>query len=398
MSLTVHPINPSGSIALRAGWLIDGTGRDARPDRLIIVRSGRIHSIDAFKSHDIALPGFVDLSDHTIIPILMDAHVHLTFSGTCDPAQRKAQLGQTVAQSDQAISKHLLQSIDHGIGALRDAGDHRGDLLRYKHAHAHMGVDVKAAGWALRAKGRYGRMIGQPAPVENGLDASIEWGPQKPDHLKVINSGINSLDRFGHETAPQFTAGEMECICRYAQQNNLPVMVHANGRLAVRSSIDAGCRSIEHGYFMGRDNLGRMAEKGVFWVPTAIPMAVLTQAGVVAAGQAEVARRTLDHQLEQIFQGHRLGVTIALGTDAGSMGVDHGVAVRQELDLLIQAGLSLGQAIRCATLNAAALMGTKNKGAIMPAQRTDLMAVKAPAHMLPHRLGDMTCIYRFQRS
>jgi imidazolonepropionase-like amidohydrolase len=210
----------------------------------------------------------------------------------------------------------------------------------------------------------------------------------------VINSGLNSLKRFGQPTAPQFPLDVLKTAVTRAHAKGLPVMVHANGRVPVGEAIEAGCDSIEHGYFMGTENLARMVEKSIAWVPTAIPMAALARDRGLTSEQRDVARRTLDHQLEQIRQGLELGVPIVLGTDAGSIGVDHGAAVAQEMALLVSAGLSLEQAVHSATGQAARLLGIADGGVIMPGRRADLIAVAGSPQNLLSGLAsvDMICL------
>lgn len=371
---------------LRAGWLIDGTGGAVKRDQLITVQAGKIRAVESFKDGDSHPEPVKDLSHCTLLPALMDAHAHLTFSGTLDPDVRKAQLGQSVQAAYAAIDRHLEDCLNHGVLAVRHGGDRRGDLRRFVQQRKPP-IEVLATGWGWHAPGRYGRMIGRaPAETEELADAVVR-DAHHGDHIKIINSGINSLDCFGHETRPQFSQSQLKRLCRYARQKELTVMVHANGYTAVKEAIEAGCHSIEHGYFMGTENMQRMAERGVVWVPTAVPMDALTQDGVVLPKQRQVARKTLDHQLDQIAEARHQGVTIALGTDAGSLGVDHGVAVSRELALLLAAGLTITEAVRCATLTAARLMGLKLSGAILPGWRADFIVVKGGPEKMPSSLS-----------
>jgi imidazolonepropionase-like amidohydrolase len=202
----------------------------------------------------------------------------------------------------------------------------------------------------------------------------------------LIQSGLNSIDRFGHQGPPQFPQEQLKALVAAAHQAGRPVMVHANGETAVRMAIAAGCDSIEHGYFMGHDNLHRMADHGIVWVPTIIPMVALAQAEGLTPSQRDVARRTSDHQLEQVRHGQTFGVRMGLGTDAGSQGVDHGLAVRRELQLLASAGLDVAAAVRCATGQAAALLGLGDRGALIPGRRADFIAVNGPAGQLIENL------------
>ncbi|MBW1806343.1 MAG: hypothetical protein JRJ06_08270, partial [Deltaproteobacteria bacterium] len=131
-------------------------------------------------------------------------------------------------------------------------------ILRYMKeypAHGESPVIIRIAGRAWHAPGRYGRLIGRFPEHGESLSQSILRDHKGIDYIKIVQSGLNSLTRFGMESSPQFDQEEL-------------VMVHANGRLPVRSAIEAGCNSIEHGFFMGDENLAMMAEKRIVWVPT----------------------------------------------------------------------------------------------------------------------------------
>ncbi len=141
-------------------------------------------------------------------------------------------------------------------------------------------------------------------------------------------------------------------------------MVHANGKLPVKIAVEAGCASIEHGFFMGRDNLQRMAEHKTFWVPTGFTMQGYANQLPSGTLEADMALRNLENQLQQLMWARELGVRVAVGTDAGSLGVHHGSAVLEELRLFMQAGYSIQEAIRCATRNGAALLGLQDFGTL----------------------------------
>jgi imidazolonepropionase-like amidohydrolase len=82
------------------------------------------------------------------------------------------------------------------------------------------------------------------------------------DHIKIVNSGLNSLSCFAKETKPQFDSAELKAAVRADRQCGLKTMVHANGKMPVKIAVDAGCDSIEHGFFMGVENLHRIADRG----------------------------------------------------------------------------------------------------------------------------------------
>jgi imidazolonepropionase-like amidohydrolase len=226
---------------------------------------------------------------------------------------------------------------------------------------------------------------------ENLADA-ITNNKSEIDHIKVVNSGINSLTQFGLETPPQFPLSEMEEAVRSAKRRGLSVMVHANGHLPVEIAIDAGCRSVEHGFFMGVKNLKKMAERGITWVPTACTMKAYAESSRSNTTEPEISRKTLDHQLEQISEAGRLNVLMALGTDAGSPGVHHGRGAIDELKLFLTAGLSIPDTVRCATLNGARLLGLEKSGLLVPDMEATLIAVRGKPDRLPESLNDIEMI------
>jgi len=161
-------------------------------------------------------------------------------------------------------------------------------------------------------------------------------------------------------------------------------MVHANGRKPVQDAIDSGCDSIEHGFFMGTENLKRLAEKQITWVPTVFTMKAYARTLPKGTREAQVARKNLEHQLEQVRQAKDFGVRIAIGTDAGSLGVHHGEAVREEIGLFLVAGLSLVEAFQSATSSGARLLGLGDRaGCLMPGGPATFLAVRAePGRLL----------------
>lgn len=371
---------------IRAGWLIDGCTDRVQQDVVLTVRDGTVVAIQPPCS---SRPATHDYCHSTVLPPLMDAHVHLAFSGALDMKRRKDQLSQTMAQALAIIREHVAAHRRCGVMAVRDGGDPLGAVPAFKHqlGPALKSFHLAATQWAWHAKGRYGRMLGQALPDDIPPGQAVSAYLEQSDHLKLILSGLNSLDRFGDSGVPQFSETALRDMVQAAQNANRPVMAHANGETAVAMALDAGCHSIEHGYFMGDENLQRMADEGTCWVPTMVPMAALVGAAGLTSHQREVALKTRDHQLEQVRKAWEMGVEIVLGTDAGSHGVDHGIAVRQELRLLMTAGLGPAAAVACATGRAARLLGLKARGQLAPGRPADLLIVPGPPERLPESLG-----------
>ncbi|MBN1106460.1 MAG: amidohydrolase family protein, partial [Deltaproteobacteria bacterium] len=204
----------------------------------------------------------------------------------------------------------------------------------------------------------------------------------------------NSLRFFGRETAPQFSPEELRGAVQAGHSMGLKVMVHANGKVPVGLAVEAGCDSIEHGYFMGKDNLRRMAERGITWVPTLFAMESLSKGCSPGRPEREIAERTLDHQLELVRTGRDRGVSMAAGTDAGSPGVDHGLAIVEEMRLLLLAGLSLEEAVRCASAGGANLLGLEDGGGVViPGGPATFVATRGSPADLPQSLREPEAVF-----
>ncbi|MCU0588295.1 MAG: amidohydrolase family protein [Syntrophobacteraceae bacterium] len=382
----------NSTLHIWAGWLIDGTGGPVRRDVLIQIENGVISSIRRMRlEHKLSLEDrLVVCSESTVLPGLIDAHVHLTLSGTVDESVRQRQLSYTPEQAFPVIHSHLVQSLACGVVAVRDGGDASGHTLSYIRdaGHPPHPVQVKAAGKAWRCRGRYGRLIGRPPAEGMTLADGIASDASGPDHVKIVNSGVNSLKEFGRETLPQFSSAELGEGISAARKRGLKVMAHANGALPVRDAVDAGASSIEHGFFMGRSNLERMADLQVFWVPTAITMKAYARELPPESPEAVVAWRTLEHQMEQIELGRRLGVPLAVGTDSGSLGVHHGRAVGEEMGILLECGYSLEEAVCCATHDASRLLGLRGElGQIRKGMSGTFLVIPGPPETVTRRMA-----------
>jgi imidazolonepropionase-like amidohydrolase len=394
------PVFPDSSPGLwvRAGWLIDGSGGPARPNVRMQLADGLIRSIEGMGP--CAPPGAVaapevDMRGCTVIPGLSDSHVHLTMSGAPDESLR-ARLREAPFEAVRGIIlENLRAHLRHGVVAVRDGGGARSNALRFaRMSSVRPGspVRIRAAGRAWHRAGRYGRLIGRALAPGRSLAHAVREDAEMPDHVKIVNSGLNSLSAFAKETAPQFDADELSAAVHAAELQGRPVMVHANGAAAVRSAVRAGCRSVEHGFFMGPDNLARMAERRVAWVPTAVTMQAYADIFERTGRSPDVARRTLEHQLDQVARARSVGVALALGTDAGSPGVHHGAAVVAEMKLLIQAGFTLEEAVRCAGVNGAALHGGR-EGLLAPGRPATFVVVPGAPGGLPESLASVRAVF-----
>lgn len=388
---------PAASFSLLAGWLVDGAGRPPLRRALVRVEGGTISGIRELGGGDAGGPGALDFTHCTLIPGLVDSHAHLAMSGTQDPAVRERQLNPSFEQARAAITRHLSRCLAFGVVAVRDGGDAGGHVLRFKQeslGKPASPVLLKTAGKAWRAAARYGKLIGRPPDEGETLEQALSRCTDRVDHVKIVNSGLNSLRVFGKESPPQFGPEELSRAVAAARRRGLRTMIHANGRLPVRLAIDAGCDSIEHGFFMGSENCRRMADRGIAWVPTAVTMHAYHRLLQPGSAESDVARRNRDHQLGQISLARTCGVLIAAGTDAGSPGVHHGSALLEEMRLLMEAGFSIQGAVQCAASNAALLLGLeRDLGSLLPGMPATFIAVRGNPDGLPESLAEPAQVF-----
>lgn len=380
-----------------AGWLIDGTGGPIQKRVMLTVRDGIIDTITPFSKERVPDGDVCDFSYATLLPPLVDCHVHLAMSGSVDPKIREQQLHAGCRQLYPVIAAHLAHQFAHGVLTIRDGGDKNGCVLRFMESDdsALSPVVVIQTGRAWHQKGRYGGLIGRCPEDGESLAESYRRCGDTIHQVKLVNSGLNSLKSFGKVTAKQFGHKEIRELVELAERQGRKVMVHANGVDPVREALEGGCHSIEHGFFMGEDNLKRMAQSGTVWVPTAFTMKAYAQM-MDDRGEKEsaaVARKNVRHQLEQIAKARELGVVVALGTDAGSSGVLHGESMVEEMKLFRQAGYSLQEIIQCATGNGARLLGLAQPGTVVEGGPADFLAARGTPAQLPRKLGYLENIF-----
>ncbi len=387
---------------VRAGWLMDGSSGSIRRDVFLEMENGFVTELgwNGSRGHDPyedkSHRRVWDLSDCTLIPGLIDCHVHLSMSGTPDRGEREHQLSRTFEEVKPVIEEHLRHHASRGIVAVRDGGDAHGHTLWYKKRWMKedcVPVRLKSPGKAWRSPGRYGRLIGDPPPEGSSLADCVARYARSADHVKIVNSGLNSLREFGKETLPQFNLDELRMAVRRGEELGRKTMVHANGKGPVSMALKAGCHSIEHGFFMQKDNLERLAEQQVYWVPTLFTMKAYASLLEPGSLESRVAALNLESQLEQVSRARAMGVLLAVGTDSGSLGVHHGTSFVEELKLLQEAGLDLHEILRAATLHGAALLGVEDEcGPLRVGSPATFVALLGPPSRLIESLSRPTVV------
>jgi imidazolonepropionase-like amidohydrolase len=331
VNLETVPADASRRTIAAAGGLWVEPGRMISGGWISMI-DDRIEDLAAGEAPPLKNARFLDFSNLLVAPALIDAHVHLELNA---------------GGNNRPLSR-AQRAVTWGLAALRDGGG-RGLAAIGAQARLNGKLTLLTTGAALHKPGRYGGFIGRAVGDEAEIKQAIaDMADRGVDQIKVLASGPVNFDEFGRVGPPQFTEDELFFLVKTAADRGLTVMAHANGPKAAAGCLKAGVASIEHGYFMGRDNLAALARSQTVWTPTLAPMAALA-GRETDPDRRRVIERTLQNQLDQVRIARDLGATIAAGSDAGCPGVAVGPGLYAELDWLGRAGLTVDQCLTAAT-------------------------------------------------
>ncbi|MFL5607942.1 MAG: amidohydrolase family protein, partial [Gemmatimonadaceae bacterium] len=208
--------------------------------------------------------------------------------------------------------------------------------------------------------------------VADGVD-QVKYGA---DVIKICATGgvLSEGDAVG---ATQYTLPEMQAIVDEAKKLDRKVAAHAHGTEGIKLAVRAGVASIEHGSFLDEEGARMMVQKGTYLVPTISAgefVEKVAQSGRLTGLRAEKALAAANGMRNSVRLAHRLGVPIALGTDAG-VG-EHGNNGHEFTLMVTWGGLTPMQSIMAGTLSGARLLGwEKNVGTLAPGKWADVVAV-----------------------
>jgi hypothetical protein len=229
-----------------------------------------------------------------------------------------------------------------GIAAVRDAGMRQNVEQGFPLQPAPgKGPLVVSSGWALYRKGGYGSQFGLPIEGrEDILREILRLKAAGAGIIKVMASGMVSLENKGTVTDGGFDQDELTALVHEAQHEGLAVMAHANGEQAIIACASAGVRSIEHGFFMTGRALEKLAKKGIFWIPTVGALARAAASHDLSQEMKASIDELIRSHLTMINRANALGVPLAIGTDYVLPGPGYRDAFDAEMAYFEQAGLS----------------------------------------------------------
>lgn len=365
-------------VAYRAARVFDGISERAIEDAAVAVDGNRISAVEP--AGDLP-PGteVVDLGDATLLPGLIDAHVHLVWSASAEPHELVARESRalTVLRCARNAALHLAA----GVTTVRDVGATDGlsvDVARAVKLGVLPGPRVVAAGRAIAMTGGHGWFLGREADGPDAVRRAVrEELKSGATCIKLMASG----GVYGHAEepgSPQLTVEEMRAGVEEAHKASRKAAAHAYSVEAIQNALDAGVDSIEHGSFIDEETAGRMRERGVYLVPTMSVYAAMSARGPELGAPDYIQRKTaevLDASREAFRLALATGLPIAAGTDCGAPGHPHGT-LPEELRLMVEAGASSTQVLRFGTSDAAELLGIGDEaGTLEPGKAADLVAV-----------------------
>ena len=243
-----------------------------------------------------------------------------------------------------------------GITFVRDGGDKFGVSLAAKEIAPEYDIDYRSPIFAIHKQGNYGSIVGRAFADMNEYAVLVDEAEALgADFIKIMTTGIMDFNEFGRITHYSLEAAEVREMTRIAHDRGLAVMAHTNGKRAVLDAVEAGVDSIEHGNYLNAECVAALAESRTCFVPTATVARNLIGSGLF---DDAVLERIADASLAAIAAAFEAGCLIAIGSDAGAVGVLHGEGARNEYNCFkdavadreqLDARLAEGQAFICQT-------------------------------------------------
>jgi imidazolonepropionase-like amidohydrolase len=348
-------------VVIRNVSLIDGTGATPVHGQALISEGRRITWIGP----EAQLPegadqAALDGQGGTIMPGLINCHVHLANDGSPDLFGQAARDSVTIAALRGY--KNLQLTLESGVTSVRDCGAASGvavDLARAVEDGLVPGPRIRAAGRVITMTGGHGHFIGREADGPDGVRAATRAEIKAGAHFikAMATGGVLTPGVLPTQTALQ--QDELEQVAREAHNAGRRAACHAIGNGGIKNAIRAGIDSIEHGFYLDDEALQLALDHGTTLVPTLIAVNQIVNnggTGAIPDWVVEKAESESGHHRDSFGAAVRAGMKIAAGTDAGTPFNPH-TYLPQELALMVEYGLSPMDAIIAATRSAAENLG-----------------------------------------
>ena len=365
------------------GRVFDPETGETTERRVITIEGDTIVSVDEVAGDP--PDGAHDLAGATVLPGLIDAHVHVASDTSRSPGFGPPPIQHGEPPRPPALGHYILAAtadrlLRSGFTTVRDVGAYDDEVLVLRAAidtELVPGPRVYTCGRIISATGPGGEIFRSmyreadgPWEMRKAVREQLKRGAE---FVKFMATGARSVVLEDPEP-PQMTLEEMRAIVDEAHRMGKRVAAHAEGLEGARLALEAGADTIEHGLSLHREPrlLDDMADHGTVLVPTLSTFHDLAErfANIFPVVLVEQAKRQLDEAILTVETVRRAGVTMALGYDSGPPGTS-----AQELFRLMEAGMGVAEALRAATIGGAAALGRDDLGRIGGGCRADLVVV-----------------------
>jgi len=362
----------------------------------------------------------VEAVGKTILPGLIDVHVHLGPSGGFDS-------GESRSEPEKTMRRELAAYLYSGVTTVRSVGDMPDTILKVRSAvnsGESLGAELMTCGPLFTAPGGHGTEYFKDLPqnLRDRLEKQFTRQPGSADEARqdvdeLKKQGVDCIKAIleagaGGMVFNRLDVGIFDAVARAAHADGLPLAVHTGDARDVADAVQADANAIEHGSF--REAIPdawfeQMAKQGIFYDPTLsvaeavkdfvegkttlLKRSLVQQVGppdllqgteqALAAKDTEKMRQDiakypieLQVAVDNLKRAYQRGVPLVTGSDAGNVLVIHGPTVHHELQLWVRAGIPPAAALQAATYNAARLLRAENRiGSIQPGNDADLLVV-----------------------
>jgi imidazolonepropionase-like amidohydrolase len=382
------------TLVLSGARIIDGTGAEPVRGRSVVVEKGVIAAV----VDDARAPrgSRMDLAGHTLLPGLINCHVHLCLGGEADPVRplREEPLATTAIKA----LVRARQTAEAGVTTVRDLGGREYVEIAVRRAIQDRLIDgprIVAAGRPVCMTGGHGHWLAREADGPDDARRAVrEQLKAGADVIKIIATG-GVMTPGVEPGSPQLTLEEMRAAIEEAGRAGRRTAAHAMAATGIRDAIAAGITSIEHGIYLTEEIVAHMRRDGTFLVPTLNAPAAIAAGGLAAGIPDFMVRKSelvVPPHVASFRLAHRSGVRIAAGADSGTPLNFHG-SLLPELSLMVRYGMTPLEAIRAATTTAADCLGLGDTiGRVAPGYAADLIAVAGDPAERIEALGELRLV------
>lgn len=366
-ALISSPFSTVADTLIHAGKMFTGTSKSLQTKMTIVIEGNKIAEIKKGFAKPQKGDTVIDLSASTVMPGLMDMHVHLS-SQHGGPQTYLERFSLNEADYALRAANYAEITLDAGFTTVRNLGDGYNETVALRNAIA----KGYAAGPRIYTVAKSIATTGGHADPSNGMSHLLrpDVGPKQgvvngeveareavraryqdgADLIKITaTGGVLSVAKSGQN--PQFMTDELEAIVDTAKDYGMTVAVHAHGKEGMKRAIEAGVDSIEHGTYMDNEIRKLMKKHGTYYVPTILAGKFVADKAKIDGFFPELVRpkaAAIGPLIKNTFEhAHKAGVKIAFGTDSGVSA--HGDNA-QEFSLMVEAGMAPADALLSATV------------------------------------------------